>query len=524
MLLAACHQSKSGEMFFGTFKGFNAFYPADVKDNPHIPPIVLTAFRKFDKVVEFDTPLSDVQEITLSYKDNFFAFEFAALDYTDPAKNQYAYRLEGFDQEWVHCGTRRYASYTNLPPGDYVFRVKGTNNDGLWNEEGQSINITIAPPFWETWWFRILAVVMVVAAVGVVVRNRLKNIAILRESEARFRTLFENAPLCVFELDMTHSPPCIIRANQQSERTFGWSATEFAATSLDRIFPAAARPNVQRMMDTLNVRETATMESTGLRRDGTEFPIRVSATGLALSRVEGKLGPGLKQAILAIEDITVEKERRSEEEAIAEERRRIAREIHDGLAQDLAGLKFRVGMWHELVDDDPAQMHAELDSLQGLLSKNIREVRRSIFALRPVALDNLGFYPALREFITEFGEQNQVHIDLRIEGPPERLPAFLEPVLFRIVQESLNNVSKHAQAQVAWIVLDLASADIVSLSVRDDGVGFDPAHLEQFVQRGHLGLKQMRERVERRKGTFEIRSQPGSGTEIRAVLPLGEVK
>jgi signal transduction histidine kinase len=269
-------------------------------------------------------------------------------------------------------------------------------------------------------------------------------------------------------------------------------------------------------MNSLNVGETATVESTGLRRDGTEFPIRVSATG--------EPGPGPKQAILAIEDITAEKERRSEEEAIAEERRRIAREIHDGLAQDLVGLKFRVGLWHELVDDAPAQMHAELDGLQQLLGKNIREVRRSIFALRPVALDELGFYPALREFITEFGEQNQIHVDLRIEGPLERLPAFLEPVLFRIVQESLNNISKHAQAPMAWIVLDLESPDVVSLGIRDDGTGFDPAHLEQFVQRGHLGLKQMRERVERLKGTFEIRSQPGSGTQIHAVLPLGEVE
>jgi PAS domain S-box-containing protein len=516
ILLGACHRSETGEMFFGTLDGFNAFYPTDVQDNPHVPPVVLTAFRKFDEVVEFDTPLSDVDEITLSYEDNFFAFEFAALDFTEPAKNQYAYKLEGFGKDWIYCGTRRYASYTSVPPGKYTFRVKGTNNDGLWNEGGRAINITITPPFWETWWFRILAVVMVAGVVGVVVRNRLRNIAILRESEERFRTLFENAPLCVFELDMTYSPARIIRANQESERTFGWSAAEFATTSLDRIFPAGAQPNVQRLVDSVNVGQTATMESTGLRRDGTEFPIRLSATG--------EPGPGLKQAILAVEDITAEKERRSEEEAIAEERRRIAREIHDGLAQDLAGLRFRVGLWHDLVNDDPAQMHAELDGLRDLLSRNIREVRRSIFALRPVVLDELGFYPALREFITEFGEQNQVHIDLRIEGPPERLPAFLEPVLFRIIQESLNNVSRHAQAGMAWIVLDLVSPVAVSLSVRDDGVGFDPAHLEPFAQRRHLGLKQMRERVERRQGRFEIHSQAGQGTEIRAVLPLEEGK
>lgn len=165
-------------------------------------------------------------------------------------------------------------------------------------------------------------------------------------------------------------------------------------------------------------------------------------------------------------------------------------------------------------------MHAELDNLQELLSQNIREVRRSIFALRPVALDELGFYPALHQFISEFGEQNQLHVDLRIVGPPERLPAFLEPVLFRIIQESLNNVGKHAQASMVWIELGLESPDAVTLTARDDGVGLDPAILDQIVQRGHLGLKQMRERVENLRGAFELHSQPGSGTEIHVVLPL----
>lgn len=508
---AVYHRSESGEMFFGTFDGVTAFYPADVQDNPYVPPIVLTAFRRFDEIVEFDRPLSDVEEIMLSYRDNFFAFEFAALDYTDPAGNQYAYKLEGFDKDWVYCGTRRYASYTNLPPGEYTFRVKGTNNDGVWNETGHAVQVTITPPFWKTWWFRILAAAIVLGVAGVIVGARMRSIAVLRESEERFRALFENAPLCVFELDMTRAPPSIIRANRRSERTYGWSAAEFATVRLDSIFSPSAWPALKRAIDALGAGETVGVESIGLRRDGTEFPIHISATG--------EPGQDLKRATLAIEDITAEKERRSEEEAIAEERRRIAREIHDGLAQDLAGMRFRVGLWHQLVDDDPEQMHAELDGLRELLSQNIREVRRSIFALRPVALDEMGFHHALCQFVSEFGEQNQLHIDLHITGLLERLPAFLEPVLFRLIQESLNNVGKHAQAQVVWITLGLESPDEVALSVRDDGVGFDPATQEQMIPRGHLGLKQMRERVENLKGTFEVHSQPGGGTEIRAVLP-----
>jgi PAS domain S-box-containing protein len=512
IMLAACHQSESGEMFFGTLDGFNAFYPADVKDNPHIPPIVLTTFRKFDEVVEFDVPLSEVEEITLSYQDNFFAFEFAALDYTDPDKNQYAYMLEGFDRDWIYCGTRRYASYTNLPPGEYTFRVKGTNNDGVWNETGHTVQVTITPPFWATWWFRGAVAAVALGIVAVIVRTRMRSVAVLRASEERFRTLFENAPLCVFELEMTQPLPQIMHANQCSERVYGWSAEELATVSIDTIFAADTRRDLGKAMRGLSAGETVTLESVGLRRDGTQFPIRASATG--------EPGTDLTRAILVIEDITIEKSRRSEEEAIAEERRRIAREIHDGLAQDLAGLRFEVGLWHKLVDDAPVRMHVELDNLRKLLDDNIREVRRSIFALRPVALDELGFYPALNQFVDEFGEQNQLHIDLRTTGPQERLPAFLEPVLFRIVQESLNNVGKHARAQMVWVALDLESPDVVRLSVRDDGEGFDPAGLEQAVRRGHLGLKQMRERVENLNGTFSLNSQPGEGTEICVTLSL----
>lgn len=158
----AVYKTRAGEMFFGGINGFNSFYPDEMKDNPYVPPIVITSFNKFDKRVKFDKPVSDMDAIELSYQDNFFSFEFVALDYTLPVKNQYAYKLEGLDEDWIHSGLRRYASYTNLSPGDYVFRIKGSNNDQVWNEVGASVAITITPPFWRTWWFYGLAVCAVV--------------------------------------------------------------------------------------------------------------------------------------------------------------------------------------------------------------------------------------------------------------------------------------------------------------------------------------------------------------------------
>ena len=232
---------------------------------------------------------------------------------------------------------------------------------------------------------------------------------------------------------------------------------------------------------------------------------------------------GSGKTILIVEDITTEKERRSVEEAIAQERHRIAQDIHDGLIQNLAGLRFRARYWHRLIDTDPAQMHAELDQLQEIVGTSIDEMRRSILALRPVALEEQGFFPALRQLISDFCKHRHLCADLQVSGSEERLPLTLEATLFRIAQEALSNVGKHAQANAVQIALDLEDADSISLIVRDDGRGFDPALLDQAFRYGHLGLRQMQERVERAGGTLVVHSQPGQGAEVRATLPLARV-
>lgn len=163
----AYHRSKkTGEMFFGGINGLNIFHPDSVCDAAYLPPIVLTDFKKFDLPVQFGADISALDEIKLAYEENVFSFEFAALDFTHPEKNQYAYMLEGFDHDWVYCGARRFARYTNLDPGAYTFKVKGTNHDGVWNAQGASIKIAIVPPVWMTWWFKTVAMMVSFAIVA----------------------------------------------------------------------------------------------------------------------------------------------------------------------------------------------------------------------------------------------------------------------------------------------------------------------------------------------------------------------
>jgi signal transduction histidine kinase/ligand-binding sensor domain-containing protein len=143
-------KAQDGTLYFGTAEGLYQIEPGEFSRNQHVPPVRLTSFRIFDEEVSYDTALTEVEQISLSHEESFFAFTFAALDYTNPDKNRYAYKLEGFDEEWIMSGNRRYASYTNLPPGEYTFKVRGSNNDHVWNEQGTSIGVEVVPPPWRT--------------------------------------------------------------------------------------------------------------------------------------------------------------------------------------------------------------------------------------------------------------------------------------------------------------------------------------------------------------------------------------
>ncbi len=209
----------------------------------------------------------------------------------------------------------------------------------------------------------------------------------------------------------------------------------------------------------------------------------------------------------------------SEELAIAEERARIAREIHDGVAQALAFTALKLDLIARLLERDPAKAASELRTAKDTVRETIKEVRRSIFALRPIDLERHGFVETLRRYATDFGQQNDIHVRVEIGALPQ-LGMKSEAVLFRIFQEAMNNVAKHAHARSVEVRLGRSQEGMPMISVIDDGLGFDPAVVsDRVTSAGGLGLRQMRERVESRGGRFEVSSEPGRGTTVVAAVP-----
>ncbi|NTV63009.1 MAG: sensor histidine kinase [Oscillochloris sp.] len=207
------------------------------------------------------------------------------------------------------------------------------------------------------------------------------------------------------------------------------------------------------------------------------------------------------------------------EQAIMVERTRIARDLHDGVAQSLAFMRLRVDLWQDWLDQEPTRLREEFVTLKVNLRQQIEELRRAIFALRPFELGQLGFSGALRRFAHEFADQQGWDVAIDLADLPADLPPALELAAFRFVQEGLNNAAKHAQAGALVVRLQQIDAGL-QISVRDDGVGFDPAILGT-LSAGHLGLRQMRERATALDGRLSIRSQPGQGSELQIWLPLG---
>jgi len=382
---------RDGFLAFGGRNGFNLFDPArSLRTGP--PPLVsLTAVRRFNEAMVFDEPLDELREITVSHDENFLAFEFLALDYTNPAGNRYAYMLEGVDPDWVVSGTRNYAAYPNLPHGSFTFRVRAANSDGVWNEEGVRLDLEVTPPFYVETWFIVLAVLLGISLIRLIYFLRVRRLR----------------------------------------------------------------------------REKALQE---------EFTKRL-----------------------------IQSQER--------ERRRIAGELHDSLGQNLLVINNEIQ--HQLQQDE---RESHLDELADMVLDAINEVREIAYHLHPHQLERLGLERAVESVINKVDTVSDTHFVLRCDGIDGLFDKDVEINIYRLIQEAINNIIRHAEAAEVLIEL-IREPGALRIHIDDDGVGFEPKRLAERKQAG-IGIRGMRDRLELIGGTLEIKSRPGEGTRLQIRVPI----
>ena len=305
-----------GMMFFGGINGLNAFIPKNILDNPHPPEIAFTSFQINNRRLSvgeerkgriiLEQSITSSEEVALPHTVNNFAIEFAALHFASPEKNRYSYLMERFDSDWNDVGNRRFAYYTNLQPGRYVFRVKASNNDGLWNEEGISLRIRIIPPFWDVLWFKLLLMLAAAGLLFVFIRARTatirrRNIQLaervaertgelntsnmdLQKEKAYLDQLFENAQEAIVMADRNHR---VIRINEEFSRIFGYSSEESTGKTIDELISdETVRKETEAFTTAMSSGERLQFQSMRRRKDGSL--VDVSAIGAPI-KVDGKV-------------------------------------------------------------------------------------------------------------------------------------------------------------------------------------------------------------------------------------------
>jgi ligand-binding sensor domain-containing protein/signal transduction histidine kinase len=413
------HKTRSGELLLGSTVGMIVFNPADLTDDPYIPPIVFTDFFLANEPVKIgaDSPLQQSIDLTdvieLTYADQKISIEFAALSYSTPSQNRYRYRLEGFEEDWIEVdSTRRLVTYTNLDPGSYVFRVTGSNGDAMWNEVGREVTLVIAPPWWETWWFR-GGILLGLVAGG-----------------------------------------------------FAWQRQR--GRRRERQLQAQVDERTEHLQSEITDRK----------------------------QLEAQL----------------------EEAAAAAE---LARDLHDSVTQVLFSASLVADVLPRILRRDPDLAQESVQELRRLTRSALAEMRTMLLELRPSAVIKTPLDELLVQLTEAVTSRSGLQFQLYIEQVPH-LPHDVQTSFYRIAQEALNNVVKHAQAKLVTVSLSATVYESrkreewrgeVILSIKDDGQGFSLQ--ESYSER--MGISFIRERVASINAKVSINSQPGHGTELTLV-------
>ncbi len=567
--MSAYAMSPFGDMYFGGVNGINAFDPLRITASELQPTIVLTSVMKEGKPLEADRQPQYIRDITLAWPANEFEFEFAALAYGQPSRNQYAYKLEGFDSDWNYIGARRSGRYTNLPGGSYTLLLNGTNSDGVWGTEPLRLNVTVIPPFWQTNWFRVLAGV----GLGLVVlagyalrlrsiqrRNRqLAGLVQERTQELEKRTLEMEAlyqadekilrTVSLNQVFQTLVNVAVEILKADFSMVLAWDEEEthlvprvsqgFSPEALEVFKFTRTEPLVSEVLRTGEPRLIPEVDQEKLRPDLQEalnregihsfvhLPIKVDNRMVGIFHVGFTHPDAINEDILRLFTALVQRAalsianmqlfEQTRDLAVMEERNRLARDLHDSAKQKafaaLAQLGTANGILGSEVPGAPSGVESHLSEAENLVYEVIQDLTFLIQEIYPIALQEKGLPTTLREYVFEWENRNDITATLTIRN--ERpLELGMEQAIYRIVQEALANVARHSHATGVGIWL-VYKSDAIEVMIADNGVGFE---VNRTVS--GMGLRSIRERADSIRGSLQVQSAPGLGTRIQVQAPL----
>jgi PAS domain S-box-containing protein len=559
------YRDADGKLYFGGLKGLNAFYPDQLRDNPYVPPVVLTNFQIFNQAVPIggkDSPLRQViqetDKITLSYQQSVFSFEFAALNYRAPRKNQYAYKLEGFDEDWNYVGSdRRFATYTNLNPGTYTFRVKASNNDGVWNEEGKTVKITITPPWWKTWWFYTLVITSVLGTGLFVYRSKSNQIKALRaaslalqKSERNYREVFNATSDALFIHDEIAR---VLDVNDRACTLYGYDRESLLGLSIGDFSlgnPPYSQPEAEDWVRRAAQAGPQVFEWQSRRRNGELF---WSEVALHASEIAGE-----KRVIASVRDIT---ERKRAEEEIHKLNEELEQRVVERTSQlEIANKELEAFAYSVSHDLRAPLRHIDgfVELLQTHMATTLDEKGQHYMTAISEAAKRMG---VLIDDLLSFSrmgrdamEQTSVDLKALVEQTIQELepetrdrvilwnvgdlptvtgdPAMLRVVFVNLLANAIKftRLCEQAQIEIGW---QPAAAETV-IYVRDNGVGFDMNYADKLFgvfQRLHrtdefegtgIGLANVHRIISRHGGRTWAEGQINQGATFYFSIPEAE--
>lgn len=416
MLNAECNGGRSpggvktrdGRLWFPTQDGVAMIDPREIKINSQPPPVVIESVKVDNELSELPASAGrssasenppadqDVSEMKIKPSQQNFEIGYTALSFINSENLRFKYKLEGLDNDWIDAGTRRLAYFSHVPPGEYTFRVIAANSDGVWNEQGATLKITVKPPFYRTWAFLLAALALGLFVVYAIYRRRVRQLERARRLQEEFSRR-------------------LINANES-------------------------------------------------------------------------------------------------------ERRRIAGELHDSIGQSLAMIKNRALLSAESAKDENVRKQLELITAQA--TETIGEVREISYALRPYLLDNLGLTKAVKSLLDNISETSEMAIETELDNVDGIFDREAEMSIYRIIQESLSNILKHAEASEAQVFINKSARNLTVL-ISDNGKGFDMNAVKiRDAGKGGFGLLGISERVKMLGGTQEIESKVGGGMTFLIKIPV----